>query len=210
MAFLGGLKGLTKTPKFLRPLLGDTWLDEAGTVGGFAVGGPPGAAAGRGVGKFAYTGDLKKGLQGAAEGYAMGAGAQALGLKGGGAKLLGGTGKAATGKAGALAAKGKAAGDVMAAARPGGVRGFVGGALDWLKDNPELALGGLTAGLGAVEGARNDAYRREGMDLLRGRMEAGAPLEAEARRLLLAGGPKRRSLSAIYADPSNPFYREVA
>lgn len=148
------LKNLLKTPKFLRPVLGDTWLDEAGTVGGFIAGGPGGAAAGRGLGKFAATGDVKKGLMGAAEGYAAGAGFDALKGAGGVKALLSNPGKTA----GTLVKKARAVGATPAAAGQPGVPGLLDKAFNFAKQNPMAVLGGL----GMVSDARQQS-RRNGM-----------------------------------------------
>lgn len=214
LKFLGGL---TKTPGFLKPLLGDRWTDEFGTAAGFAVGGPAGAAIGRGLGTAAGGGNLRESLVNGVQGYGMGMGAGALGLKGG--TMLGGLGlggaRAATAApqpaskyAQAAAKVGMGSGGGGAGDRAGGFDlGSLGGSIwDFVKENPEIALGGVSAGLNAVQGARADASRREGVDLLRQRSQEGAPMRAMAGQMLLRGVPQRRSLAGVFEDPTNPFF----
>jgi hypothetical protein len=197
----------------LRPVFGENMLDEIGTAGGFLVGGPGGAAVGRAIGNGVHTQDVGKTIRAGAEGYMMGTGAEALGLHGGSMDLVGGFGghgaatatSAGGGKAGALAAKG-----IVPASTTGGARGTLSKVGGWIADHPELVLGGITAATGAVQSARDDAARREGVDMLRERQLANAPLEEMMRKMLLGGIPARRSLNDVYADPTNPYYRQVA
>lgn len=88
--------------------------------------------------------------------------------------------------------------------------GMSGGLLDWLKQNPELALGGLGAVMNARQGAEDDAFRRDALNLAQTQYAAGAPMRDQAKALLLGGIPARRDLASAFADPSNPFFRAVA
>lgn len=156
------LKRATTPPKgVLRDIFGNSVLDEAGTVGGFLVGGPAGAAAGRGLGKLAATGSVKQGLQGAAEGYALGTGAGALGVHGGSAgsafgKFLVGHGAGAAGSVTAPGAPMGGGGMDLATSmfRPGGTYSFTN-ALSSLPAAVPAAASGATRAVAGVGGAGN-------------------------------------------------------
>lgn len=184
--------GLLDTPKFLRPFLGKTWLDEVGAVGGFAVGGPAGAGVGAGLGRAGYgisegegAGDIIKGSIGTgAKAYLAGTGAEALGLQGGSfanpGLSLGGSGGAASvggGVAGGVNAGGMHLGRAAASSTPAtlGTRltSAGGGVLDFLKENPEAAFMAMSvlgqAQQGAAEEKRYQAEieRRNKIDAFR-------------------------------------------
>jgi hypothetical protein len=128
------LRRVTTPHKSLRGVLGNSFLDEIGTVGGFALGGPQGAAIGRGLGRGMATGKVGDGLRGAVEGYAMGTGAKALGMPGGSMSIPG------------LGGSGGAGGTLSRLAR--GAKGFG----EWATASPErTAL--VTSGLGTAAGA---------------------------------------------------------
>ena len=140
MGFGSWLKKATTPHKSLRGILGNSFLDEVGTVGGFLVGGPGGAAAGRGLGTFGATGNVGKGLRGAAEGFVLGSGASALGVPGAGSLNIPG---------GIPGTSGGGFGNFGSTLRNLGGAGR--GALNWLTDKDagahRVAL--LTSGLGA-------------------------------------------------------------
>ncbi|MBW3569702.1 MAG: hypothetical protein KY467_01230 [Gemmatimonadetes bacterium] len=168
-----------------RKVFGRSILDEAGTAGGFLVGGPGGAAVGRGLGVGAATGDIGKAARGAVEGYAMGTGAKMLagGGPGGALRRLVGGG-------------GGAAGAPPAGGGGGGLLGGIGRAADWVTANPQrtaLLTGAMSTGAGIMGGrqagavadrerqfaeqqaTKNDADRKRLLELFMQRLGGAAP-----------------------------------
>lgn len=181
----------------LRKVFGENMMDEIGTVGGFLLGGPGGAAVGRGLGNAIHTQDAGKALRAGAEGYAMGAGANALGLGGGGGLSLPKMG----------------GGQVADAVRSGVTRGggagrVVSGAAGWLKDNPELALAGLSAVGGMRQQGRAAGLQDEALAMARadqasrGRFADLALKRLEAMDL---SGSAGRSRAPSLVDTGNPY-----
>lgn len=200
MGFLGGIgRAIGKVTK---PLFGNSVLDELGTVGGFMLGGPQGAAIGRGLGKGLATGNVGQGLRGAAEGYALGSGAGALGLRGGGGipglnlPSFGGLGRALTGGGGGGAVPNGMG--TFTDGGGGGILGTLGQGMNWATANPQrtqLLLGGLGAGLNAFgasqeRGDAQGAYRDERGDVEyeRRRREQYDPFRMEILSRLAGGG----------------------
>lgn len=141
------------------------------TAGGFLVGGPPGAAIGRGAAKTAFGDDWKPGgpdagigggIQGGMEGAAIGYGGSALGgaLGGGGSGVAGGAlesggmgGLPGMGAAGGLSGGPAAAGGALpgmgaAAGLSGETAGLAGGAGGALGGAGGAAAGGAAGGGG--------------------------------------------------------------
>lgn len=90
----------------------------------------------------------------------------------------------------------------------GGIGGMGGGsgnilqqALGFAKGNPELVLGGLDAVLGARKGAESDKYRQQAIKQMQGQDKTRADLLSRA----LGMQSSNPDLSAMFADPSNPF-----
>lgn len=143
------LKRVTTIPKkgplsVLRPIFGRTPMDELGTLAGFAVGGPAGAAAGAGLGSLVHGAPLSSAIGNAAKGYGAGVGYNALasGLGGGGlsgalgeinqgiGKPLGGIGRALIG--GRVPGSGT---DTVGAGTGGrGIGGIIGQGVDFFTD----------------------------------------------------------------------------
>lgn len=132
-----------------RKVFGENMLDEIGMVGGFMVGGPAGAAAGSAAGNGIHTQNVGKAAMAGAKGYAMGTGAQGLGMKGGTAlagKLpfgLGGSVPGAAGAGGAATPGASAAGGSWAPGIDGG----------WAPGASGAAGGGAAPSAGGI-GAR--------------------------------------------------------
>jgi hypothetical protein len=215
---LGFLKKLTKTPKFLRFALGNSWLDEAGAAGGFVTGGPGGAAAGSAAGTLvankAQGNGWKPGhaLSSGLKAGSAALGAQSLGLKGGSLGARGGAQVATSGasatasgvriphgvittKVAPYAARGRSLGSVGARAGDLGSR-----ALGYLKDNPDMAFRALEA-VGDAHGASVED----------GQMRRNNRIEDEdiARRLAREARQREivEEMQQAYAtgDPSNPY-----
>jgi hypothetical protein len=204
VGFLSGIGRAIK--KVTKPIFGNSILDEIGTAGGFLLGGPGGAAIGRGLGKGLATGNLGEGLKGAAEGFALGTGAGALGLKGGsmGVGSLPGIGRLLGGGGGVNPAQ--AGRDWIMGGGGGGATGggglnigrMVGQGLNWATANPQrtqLVLGGLGTGLGAFgasqeAGAARQAYgdERGDVDYQRRRNEQYDPIRMRLLERLAGGG----------------------
>lgn len=146
----------------------------------------------------------RAGKSGLGYGLYGGLGAYGVGKLAGAAKAAGGW-KTAAGRRAALGQAGKA-GQALTGAKN---RNRAGDILDWIKENPSVILGGLSAYTGAKEGARRDGLNRELLDMARARASEGAPMREAARQALL-GGIQPRRLDAEFADPSNPFYRRAS
>lgn len=197
------LGGLGKGLKIASPLLALTGVGIpaaalAGAAGGALERGAKGGFNLRNV----ATGGTLGGLYGGAGGYGVSR------LAGGetgmaGLRHLGGSVKEAlVGRA--TAGRNLQTGDW----EEGRTRGLLQRAGGFLRENPELVLGGINAGLQAREGARQDALRRDLMGLIQARMNEGAGLRSQAAATLSQGMPPMPALDADFADPTNPFYRK--
>ena len=236
MGFLGKIGGTFKrwtTPprgSFLEDVFGDSVLDEIGTGVGFALGGPAGAGLGGGLGTLAATGDLKKGLGSGLKSYAMGTGAQALGVSGGSMSLpgLGGGGAASAATTGSKGAAlvpkvagmagggGGAASAASSLGRLGSLGSTVGGlakqGAGYLLKNPDLVLGTLGAVQSAQQNGKANDMRERAFRLAEEEAASRRPLQQAALgRLLAAGsGDARPDLSGELYDPGNPYARRPA
>jgi hypothetical protein len=84
--------------------------------------------------------------------------------------------------------------------------GKIGGAaLNFLKDNPELALGGLGMYQASKAQGQGDEYMQSAIDRMRARDEQTAPLRDMVISGLQQGDPEREDLSSLFAGSQNPF-----
>jgi len=132
---------------------------------------------------------------------------------------LGGIGGLASGGwKGAL--KGAAAGAIPGAIK--GLRGLAGGsgilgsigkyggqALNFLKDNPELALSGVGAIMGARQQGKADDLVNASIERMRARDAELAPIRAQVLGSLQGPGAQREDLTNIFGGSPNPFARPL-
>jgi len=220
-------KGLKKVGKGLKSVgkkVGKAWEkvdDYVLPAAGFALGGPAGAALGsaaaRGIGdgKFDAGATLGAGVKG----YAGGQLASSLGLvgdKGFGALLNSGKGLVSGGGGGMASSASMASGGASGAAQAasGGGGGFVaggrvggGGVGDFLRNNPELILGAVSAFQGANQQSKADALNKRSLALAEQPWNETAALRQQSLKSLM--NQQRPDLSHLYAGSSNPFSRPL-
>ncbi len=89
----------------------------------------------------------------------------------------------------------------------GGVKGLLGQAGGFLKDNPDLILGGLSAIQGAKAQGKADKLGAQALAHETGRYNELAPLRTMGREGMMSKA--RPDLSGIYGGSSNPFSRPL-
>lgn len=185
---LGFLKKLAKTPKFLRPLLGNSWVDELGAGAGFVLGGPAGAAAGSALGTGAVTGRPVEALKSGAKAGLTAASLGSLGGANAGANVAG---TAATGPGGLSLTPVVARGSQVASSAAPGILGRAGGvarrALGYLKDNPDVAFRALEAVGDARAAAREDRIQDDELERVRKREAARRGILSEMNQSFNTG-----------------------
>jgi hypothetical protein len=210
-----GLKSAGKGLKKLGKNAGKVWEkvdDYVLPAAGFMLAGPAGAglgsAAARGIGdgKFDAGATLGAGIKG----YGMGQMASMAGLQGGqGFDLLGGGGGGAAAAGGAAPSMASAGAPGAAPAASGGFS--AGGALrsagNFLKDNPELVLGGFQAYQGAKQAGQANKLDERALALAEQPWNETAGLRKHSLEALM--NQDRPDLSGIYGGSSNPFSRPL-
>lgn len=194
-------KGFEKIDDFALPAIG------------FALGGPAGAALGsaaaRGIGDGKFNAGATLGA--AAKGYAGGQLASGLGLVGGrGVSGLLGSGQGLATGGSSVAGQSAAGGALKSVASGGGgggFGGFLGSAGNFLKDNPELILGGISAIQGAREQQRANETNKRALALAEQPWKETEGLRKLAIQRLM--NPETPDLSNIYSGSSNPFARPL-
>ncbi len=175
-----------------------------------------------------FFGKIKKGIKGIGRlaqkaapfvGMIPGVGTlAAAGIGGIGGALSGGGFKgalkgAALGAAGGLIGKipgvGRLAGKIGGAVKGAGIGSALKGVGGFLKDNPELALGGLSAIQNAHQTSRFEGLQNEQLDFSRKEMER----QQQLRDMLMQrfqnfnSAPQNFDQSAVFADQGNPFFQ---
>ncbi len=211
-------KGLKKVGKGLKSVgkkVGKAWEkvdDYVLPAAGFMLGGPAGAALGsaaaRGIGDGKF--DPKATAMAGVKGYAMGQMGSSLGLQGGkgvSGLLNSGKGLVSGGMAPSASMASGGAPVAAQAASGGGGGGFLSGAGNFLRDNPELVLGAVSAFQGANQQSKADALNKRSLALAEQPWNETAALRQQALKSLM--NQDRPDLSHLYAGSSNPFSRPL-
>lgn len=92
----------------------------------------------------------------------------------------------------------------------GGIGGFLGGAWDWIKDNPELILGVLSGIQGVRQGGKAEDLLNEALGVSRANFAARGPFREAVTGALEAGQFQpvdAPSFAAQFGDTGNPYNR---
>ena len=198
MGFFGALKsGIKKVGKFAQkaaPAL--AFIPGVGTLAAAGIGAAGGLIGGNGL-----RGAAKGAIGGAAGGLAQ----AGLSRLGGGANPLA---KWASGRGGGSALSSGIKG-VGGGGGGGGIGGAIRGVGSFIKDNPQLALGGLGALQNAHQQSRFEGQQGEALDAARQQMQG----QQQFRDMLMqrfANQPQTdfsQTGNQVFQDKGNPFFR---